>query len=284
MQTASKTSEVREAVAEARKAGRTISLALTMGALHEGHLSLIRQARRDTGLVVVSVFVNPTQFGANEDFNEYPRSLDRDAELAERAGADLVFAPGVCAMYGKGFSASVTVGGLTNVLEGKHRPGHFDGVCVICCKLFNLVQPDVAYFGQKDFQQSLVVRRMVCDLDMPLEIRVLPIVREPDGLAMSSRNVRLSEEERKQACCLSRALRGAQEAFAAGERNAGALRHIMKEEIRKAPLAKTDYVSVACPESLAELDAIEYEAVALLAVRFGSTRLIDNAMLAPAAT
>lgn len=251
----------------------------TMGALHEGHLSLVRRARRETAFVAVSVFVNPTQFGPGEDFEKYPRDLERDAALAQEAGADLLFAPSAVEMYPDGPTTTVRVSGPADRLEGGRRPGHFDGVCLVCCKLFNIVQPDAAFFGRKDYQQCLVVRRMVRDLDMPLEVRVCPTVREPDGLAMSSRNQYLSPEERRQAACLHRALQAAQDAASQGERDAEALRRLMRRLIADAPLAEMDYVSVADAETLAELESVQGEAVALLAVRFGGARLIDNEAL-----
>ena len=272
---------LREAVRAARRDGEVVALVPTMGALHEGHLSLVRHAREETDFVVVSVFVNPTQFGPNEDLDEYPRDLERDAELVAAAGADVVFAPDVQTMYPEGCSTVVSESACSARLEGERRPGHFDGVCAVCSKLFNLVQPDIAYFGHKDYQQTLVLRRMVRDLHMPIEVRVLPTVREADGLALSSRNQYLSEEERRQALSLHRALVAAREAFARGERNAEALRRLIRETIAAEPLAEIQYVSVAHPDTLDELDEITGEAVALVAVRIGEPVLIDNVRLAP---
>jgi len=268
--------ELREAVAGARAVGKRIGFVPTMGALHEGHLSLVRRAREENDFLVISIFVNTTQFGPNEDLDSYPRDLEGDTAKSREIGVDVIFAPTAAEMYPEGFSTRICQTGLADVLEGAHRPGHFDGVCTVCAKLFNLVQAGKAYFGRKDYQQSLIVRRMVRDLDFPLEIRVLPTVREEDGLAMSSRNQYLNPEERRQAPSLYRALKRAREAFHAGERKASTLRGMMEEEIRQAPLAKIDYVAIADAESLASLDTIETDAVALLAVRIGGTRLIDN--------
>ena len=273
--------DLRAAVAGARQQGKTVGFFPTMGALHGGHLSLMQAARADTDFVVVSIFVNPTQFAPTEDLDRYPRCLDRDAELAESVGVDLIFAPSTEAMYPPDASTHITEDALARVLEGEHRPSHFGGVCTICAKLFNLVQADAAYFGQKDFQQALIIRRMVRDLNIPLEVRVMPIVREPDGLAMSSRNAYLTPEQRTQALCLSRALGRAKELFAQGERDAGTLRRAMEETIQREALARIDYVAIADAESLEPLDQIGAPAAALLAVRIGDVRLIDNALLTP---
>ena len=275
--------ELRDIVRAARADGRAIGFVPTMGALHEGHLSLVRHARDATGFVVVSVFVNPTQFGPDEDLETYPRDLERDADLLEATGADVVFAPDVRTMYAADASTTVTESKVASRLEGARRPDHFDGVCTVCCILFNIVQPDVAFFGHKDFQQTLVIRRMVRDLHLPIEVRVLPTVREADGLAMSSRNAYLNEEQRRQALSLHGALKAAQEAFAEGERDAEVLRRRMRDIVAAQPLAKIRYVSVSHPETLEELDRIAGEAMALLAVRVGEPTLIDNARLAPGA-
>jgi pantoate--beta-alanine ligase len=256
-----------------------VGLVPTMGALHDGHLSLIRRARRDCALVVVSVFVNPTQFGAQEDLGAYPRDLARDVSLAEQAGADLVWAPEVEEMYPEGFQTWVQVESLSQPLEGMRRPGHFRGVTTVVAKLFNAVQPQRAYFGQKDAQQAVVVRRMVQDLDFPLEVVVCPTVREPDGLAMSSRNAYLNPEERQAAPVLHRALSAAAEAFVAGEREAEALRRTMEEILAGEPLARPQYVSAADPDSLEELHGPVERALLSLAVHIGTTRLIDNLIL-----
>jgi pantoate--beta-alanine ligase len=256
-----------------------VGLVPTMGALHDGHLSLIRRARRDCASVVVSVFVNPTQFGAQEDLGAYPRDLARDVSLAEQAGADLVWAPEVEEMYPEGFQTWVQVESLSQPLEGMRRPGHFRGVTTVVAKLFNAVQPQRAYFGQKDAQQAVVVRRMVQDLDFPLEVVVCPTVREPDGLAMSSRNAYLNPEERQAAPVLHRALSAAAEAFVAGEREAEALRRTMEEILAGEPLARPQYVSAADPDSLEELHGPVERALLSLAVHIGTTRLIDNLIL-----
>ncbi len=251
----------------------------TMGYLHEGHLSLVRAAGRDNPNVVVSIFVNPTQFGPGEDFERYPRDEERDLSLLHGEQVDVVFMPSVEEMYPEGASTFVEVEGITDVLEGAHRPGHFRGVTTIVAKLFNIVQPARAYFGQKDAQQLAVVRKMMRDLRRDIEIVGLPIVREPDGLALSSRNAYLSPEERQAALVLSRALSKAEQLFAAGERNAEALRAAMRELIGAEPLARVDYVSVADPETLRELDRVKSGALVSLAARIGNTRLIDNVTL-----
>jgi pantoate--beta-alanine ligase len=252
----------------------------TMGYLHEGHRSLMDAARRECGSLAVSIFVNPTQFGPNEDFERYPRNESGDLALCEAAGADVVFLPPVEEMYPPGASTTVRVAGLTEVLEGAHRPGHFDGVTTIVAKLFGVVQPDRAYFGRKDGQQLLVIRKLVRDLDLPIEIVGCPTVREADGLAKSSRNVYLSADERAQALSLSRGLRMAETAFADGMRDADELRAIVRREIEAQPLARIDYVSLADAATLAEVaGAVTRPAMLSLAVRFGATRLIDNTLL-----
>ena len=271
--------ELRRVVADARRAGRTVGLVPTMGALHEGHLSLVRAARRETDLVIVTVFVNPTQFGAGEDYEQYPRTLETDVTAAESAGADVVFAPSAEFMYPEGYATHVVQHRLTEVLCGASRPSHFQGVCTVVAKLFNLTQPDVAWFGRKDYQQSVVIRRMAKDLDFPVEIRVCPIVREPDGLAISSRNQYLSESERRQALCLHRALERARELVGSGERRSSVLLDAMRAEIGKSPDARADYVEVVDPETLRAVETIAGGAVAVLAVRFPGARLIDNAIL-----
>jgi len=270
--------EVRRAVREARAQGKTVGLVPTMGALHEGHLSLMRAARKETGFVVASIFVNPTQFGPNEDFNRYPRAMDADARLCEGVGVDLIFAPDGRAMYPEGFVTYVVQGKLTDGLCGPHRPGHFRGVTTVVTKLFNIVQPDVAYFGQKDYQQAAMIRRMVRDLDMPIEVRVMPTVREGDGLAMSSRNRYLSPAERERALCLSRALTEAKKLADAGERSTAALLDAMNRIVRPA-VDKVDYISIVHSETLRAVSDISQGAVAALAIWIGKTRLIDNMIL-----
>lgn len=255
----------------------------TMGYLHEGHLSLVRAARRRDDHVVVSVFVNPTQFGPGEDFARYPRDTERDLAMLRDERVDAVFLPSVEELYPEGDATFVDVAGVTEQLEGAHRPGHFRGVATVVTKLLNIIQPRRAYFGRKDAQQLVVVRRLVRDLRIGTEVVGLPTVREPDGLAMSSRNAYLSPPERVAATALDRALRAAEERFAAGERDAERLRETMRAVLDAEPLAQADYVSVADAETLRELERIERSALASLAVRIGATRLIDNTSLPPEA-
>jgi pantoate--beta-alanine ligase len=270
-------------IAEARAVRRALpgtwGFVPTMGYLHEGHLSLVRRARAENDRVAVSVFVNPTQFGPHEDYARYPRDLERDLRLLEPLGVDLVFVPSVEEMYPPGFQTWVIVEEVSRPLEGASRPGHFRGVATVVAKLFNILQPDRAYFGQKDAQQTVVIRRMVQDLNIPVEIVICPTVREPDGLAMSSRNTYLNPEERRAATVLFRALQAAKARYEAGERDAERLREAMREVIRAEPLARIDYVSVAHPETLQELERVEGPALLSLAVYIGTTRLIDNLML-----
>jgi pantoate--beta-alanine ligase len=279
--------KVLETIAALRawRAENPVSLGLvpTMGALHEGHIALVRRARAENERVGVSIFVNPTQFAANEDLARYPRDLPRDLRLLEEAGVDAILAPQPAEIYPPGFSTWVNVEGVTEVLEGARRPGHFRGVATVVCKLFGIFQPTRAYFGQKDAQQCVVVRRMARDLNLPLDVVICPTERADDGLALSSRNVYLSPEQRAAAPVLSRALREAERRFAAGERDAGALRAAMQQLIAAEPLARVDYVSVADADTLAELEQIDGPALASLAVYFGATRLIDNAFLQLAA-
>lgn len=263
-----------------RAATGTWGLVPTMGYLHAGHISLVQRAREENDHVAVSIFVNPTQFGPQEDLARYPRDLKRDLELLEAEGVDLVFAPEVPEMYPAGFQTYVDVTEVTRPLEGASRPGHFRGVATVVLKLFNIVQPDRAYFGQKDAQQAVVVGRMTRDLDLPLEIVICPIAREVDGLALSSRNVYLSSRERLAATVLSRALRAAGERYAAGERGGDALRAAMSAVLAAEPLARPEYVSAADPETLAELERAENGVLLSMAVRIGTTRLIDNVLLA----
>jgi len=248
----------------------------TMGALHEGHLSLVQRARADDDTVVVSIFVNPAQFGPSEDYARYPRDPDRDLALLRDVGTDLVFMPPVEEIYPQGFDTYVEVGKLAQVLEGASRPGHFRGVATVVAKLFNIVQPHRAYFGQKDAQQLAVIRRLTRDLGLPVEVVGLPTVREPDGLAMSSRNAFLSPEERKAALVLYRSLEAAQELWRSGVRDASLIRQRMGELLAGEPLARVDYVSVADAETLEELETVDRPALVSLAVRIGKTRLIDN--------
>jgi pantoate--beta-alanine ligase len=270
---------MRASAEDQRRDGQRIAVVPTMGFLHEGHLSLIREARRRADLVVMTLFVNPTQFGANEDLARYPRDEAGDVIKARAAGADLVFAPETAAMYLPGSQTTIAVPGLAAPLCGASRPGHFAGVATIVCKLFHLTQPHVAIFGSKDFQQLAVIRRMVRDLDFDIDIVGMPIVREPDGLAMSSRNAYLSADERAQALSLSAGLRAAQRSFAAGERSAAALVAIARAPIDRAPLAELDYLELRDAETLAEVSSVARPAVLAVAARLGATRLIDNAVL-----
>ncbi len=258
-----------------------LGLVPTMGFLHEGHLSLVRRAKAECGRAAVSIFVNPTQFGPTEDLASYPRDLAADLAALEGVGCDLVWTPGMGDVYPPGFATYVEVGGVTEVLEGARRPGHFRGVATVVAILLNAVRPTRAYFGQKDAQQTVVLRRMIEDLALPVEMIVAPTVREPDGLAMSSRNSYLEPEQRAAAVVLYRALQAVKAAWEAGERDGDRLRAAMTGVLAAEPLADVDYVSVADPRHLTELDTVDPAAGALasLAVRIGRTRLIDNAML-----
>jgi pantoate--beta-alanine ligase len=273
--------EMQRMVEECRRAGKSIGLVPTMGALHDGHLSLIRRCRAENDVVLMSLFVNPTQFNRKDDLDRYPRDLDRDARLARSGGVDAIFSPAAEGMYPTGFVTYVSVERLTDRWEGAARPGHFRGVATVCTKLFTICRPHRAYFGQKDFQQSLVVRRLVVDLNLGLDIVVLPTVRESDGLALSSRNVLLNPEQRRQATILSQALFQAQATFEAGERDSTQLRTAIEAKIRSMPLAKLEYVGVCDPDSLEPLTQITGRAVALVSASFGETRLIDNILLEP---
>ena len=262
-----------------RQLAEPVGFVPTMGYLHEGHLSLARQARAENPSVVVSIFVNPTQFGPEEDLNSYPRDTQRDLALLEKEGTDVVFLPSQAEMYPEGFDSWVEVGGVTERLEGACRSGHFRGVATVVAKLFDIVQPTRAYFGQKDAQQAVVIKKMVADLTMNLEVVALPTVREPDGLAMSSRNTYLNPDERQAALVLYQSLTLAQELYTRGERDAERIRQEMIALIQKQPLASIDYVSVANAETLDELDKVKPPALVSLAVRIGRTRLIDNVVL-----
>lgn len=273
--------ELREALATARRQGKRIGLVTTMGALHEGHLSLVRAARAECDVTVVSIFVNPTQFGPNEDFAKYPRTLDADLALLAGCGTDLAFAPAPEEVYRPGHATSVDPGRVAEPLEGSFRPGHFRGVATVVLKLLNMVQPDMAFFGQKDYQQSLVIRRIVNDLNVPTTIRVCPTIREPDGLAMSSRNRYLSPSARQDALVLSKCLDLAARLVADGQRNADAVAAKMRGLIEQVADARIDYVALADPETLEPVRSIAGPTMALLAVRIGPTRLIDNRLLTP---
>ncbi len=280
MQTTDNLEELRK-----RRAGmkKPFGLVPTMGALHKGHASLVRRAREECGGVGVSIFVNPSQFSAGEDFGKYPRTLQKDLDLLQSLGVDLVYVPAADSVYPAGYQTWIEVTDLSAPLEGRCRPGHFRGVATIVAKLFNSFQPDKAYFGQKDAQQVAVLKRMVRDLDFPVEIVVCPTVREPDGLALSSRNSYLNAEERRAATVLYRALTEAKNCYENGERNADRLRDRMRAVIRSEPLAEEQYVSVSDPETLREIDVMERDALFSMAVRIGNTRLIDNLLVeAPA--
>ncbi len=259
-----------------------VGLVPTMGALHEGHLSLVRRAREECASVIASLFVNPTQFGPNEDLARYPRDEERDARLFVENGVDLLFAPSVEEIYPPGHATTVSVGRLSERLEGRHRHGHLEGVATVVTVLLSIVAPDRAYFGEKDAQQLAVIRRLVRDLALPVEVVGCPTVRDPDGLALSSRNVYLSAEERWQALALSAGLAAAQAAFEDGVRDAETLRRIVRDRVEAQPLAQADYVSLADAGTLDELDGeLRGDALLSLAVRVGATRLIDNVTLRP---
>ncbi|MBM3144809.1 MAG: pantoate--beta-alanine ligase [Chloroflexi bacterium] len=276
MKTVNTISELRAARAELPE---PVGIVPTMGFLHEGHLSLARRARHECASVVATIFVNPTQFAPEEDLDAYPRDLDRDLALLEGAGVDLVWTPTPDVMYPPNFQTWVIVEDLTRVLEGASRPTHFRGVATVVAMLFNGVQPQRAYFGQKDAQQAVVVQRMVQDLNYPIEVVVCPIVREADGLAMSSRNTYLNPDQRQAATVLSRSLKAAKLAFHAGERDADALRAIVAEVVASEPLAQLEYISCAHPETLQELDGSIENGLLSMAVRVGRTRLIDNLVI-----
>lgn len=271
--------EVKEAVKSWRAAGETVSLVPTMGFLHNGHKSLMDRAKSENDRVVVSVFVNPIQFGPNEDFNTYPRDLEHDKAVCESAGVDLIFNPEADEMYSPEFCSFVGMSVLTEDLCGKSRPTHFQGVCTVVSKLFNIVTPDRAYFGEKDAQQLAIIKRMVIDLNMNVEVIGCPIVREEDGLAMSSRNTYLSEDERKAALVLSKTLNLGEELAKQGVTDASQLLSRMKENIEKEPLAKIDYVEAVNVLTMKPVEKITESTLVAMAVRIGATRLIDNRMI-----
>jgi len=264
-----------------RSRGGRLGLVPTMGALHEGHLSLIRAAKAKSDVVASSIFVNPTQFGPNEDFSRYPRDLEKDLALLERDGVDLVFVPSVEEMYPQQSVTWVAVEGLSDRLCGKSRPGHFRGVATVVAKLFNIVEPDIAFFGQKDAAQVAIIRRMVRDLNMPVQIEVCPIVREPDGLAMSSRNAYLSPEQRQDALVLFRSLLRVRELFADGERNPAILIKAAKNVLSGSSAVRLDYFEIVDPDELTPLALINQPALVAVAAFVGNTRLIDNIVLEP---
>ena len=262
------------------EAAKPVGLVPTMGSLHGGHLSLVDQARADNGTVAVSIFVNPTQFGDQNDLSQYPRNLESDLDMLRQHGVDLVYTPSVQEVYPDGFDTWVNVGPIADKLEGLHRPGHFRGVATVVSKLFNVMRPDRAYFGQKDCQQALVIQKLVKDLDMTVEVVVMPTIREPDGLAMSSRNSQLSLDDRKSASVVYRALYHAYEHWAEGERNADNLKGAAKRILLTEPNVRSiDYVSVASMSTLDEVDLVADRAILSTAVEMGSVRLIDNVIL-----
>jgi pantoate--beta-alanine ligase len=281
---------VQKKIVAVRKQGKLVGVVPTMGALHEGHLSLVHHAKRDTDFVVVTIFVNPTQFSPHEDFDKYPRSLEKDLELLRELDVDLVFTPTNEIMYPAGYDTFIEVVELAKRFEGTFRPTHYRGVATVVLKLLHITMVDIAFFGQKDYQQCCVIKKMVADLNVPVKITVCPTVREPDGLAMSSRNRYLMPEERAQALVLSRSLKLAQELVDDGMTNTNDICRMMREEVETSPLAQIDYIAIADPTTLDESASIPAipkshtsgdlpRAVALLAVRFGTTRLIDNALL-----
>jgi pantoate--beta-alanine ligase len=264
-----------------RKSGKCLGLVPTMGALHEGHLSLVRAAREESDAVAVSIFVNPTQFGPHEDFSKYPRNLESDSRMLEQEHVDVIFAPSVNDMYPAGALTWVTVEGMSDRLCGKSRPGHFRGVTTVVSKLFHIIEPDVAFFGQKDAAQVAIIRRMVRDLKMRVEIEICPITRESDGLALSSRNAYLNPEERKSALILHRSLRRAQTLFEGGERTPAKLIEAGKQEFGSEPKARLDYFEIVDPDSLEQATTIATRALIAVAAFIGNTRLIDNIIVDP---
>ena len=279
MQVITNTEDTRAASRAARGAGKRIGFVPTMGALHDGHLSLVRAARASCDVVVASIFVNPTQFGPTEDLAKYPRSFERDRDLLEQEGVDVIFAPSVEEMYPAGAVTWVTVEGLSEKLDGRSRPGHFRGVTTIVSKLFHIVEPDAAFFGQKDAAQVAIIRRMVRDLNLPVEIVVCPIVREPDGLALSSRNAYLDPEQRKKALVLHRSLMRVQEAIRSGEKQSRKLIEVGRTEFANEPSLRLDYFDIVDSETLDSVENVSRGALVAVAAYVGSTRLIDNLLL-----
>jgi len=279
MKIITKIAELKAEIKALKSNGKIIGLVPTMGCLHEGHLSLVRSSVKKADCTVVSIFVNPTQFSPNEDFREYPRDLKNDSEILEREGVDYLFIPEASAMYPEGFKTYIEVHDLQDKLCGRSRPGHFRGVYTVVLKLFNIVDPDVSFFGQKDAQQAIVLKRMVKDLDLDVNIEILPIIREKDGLALSSRNTYLDPEQRKAALCLSKSLREADEMFKNGERKSARIIRSMEEIIKSEALAKIDYVRIVDLNNLDPLARIEKEALIAVAVFIGKNRLIDNTVI-----
>jgi pantoate--beta-alanine ligase len=264
---------------QAQQRGARVGFVPTMGALHAGHLSLIQAAREECDFVVASIFVNPTQFGPNEDFTKYPRNAEADLKMCAEAGVDVVFQPAVETIYPAGYATFVDVTGLSEVLEGKFRPGHFRGVATVVLKLFNIVPADCAYFGQKDYQQQTIIRRMCAELSLPIEIRVCPTVREPDGLALSSRNVYLNPEERRSALALLRSLNLAKELISSGRKDLANVRQEMFKLLTDTPRVRAEYATLVHPETLDEISDVLPKFVAIVAARVGTTRLIDNLII-----
>jgi pantoate--beta-alanine ligase len=271
--------ELRQAVMDARKRGQTVGLVPTMGALHDGHLSLVDAARAECDLSVATIFVNPTQFAPNEDFRQYPRELTRDLSLLAGRGCDIVFVPTNESVYRPNHATYIDVGPIGNVLEGEFRPTHFRGVATVVMKLFQMAPADRAYFGRKDYQQTLVVRQMVADLNVPIEIRVCPIVREPEGLAMSSRNRYLTPDERRRALVLSRSLRLAEDLVASGERNASVVREKITQEFNSADGVELQYIAIVADGTITPVASIDGPTTIALAATIGKTRLIDNTLV-----
>ncbi len=271
--------EMQDAMNREKSLGKTIGFVPTMGFLHQGHLSLVRESLKKAEVTVVSIFVNPTQFGPQEDFKDYPRDIHRDSEILEKEGVDYLFAPRNEVMYPEGYKTYVEVSGLQDKLCGRSRPGHFRGVCTVVLKLFNIVEPDFAFFGQKDAQQAIILKRMAADLNLKVKVEALPIVREEDGLALSSRNTYLSQEERRAALILSKSLGEARQIVENGERDAGRVTNRIREMIGREPLARIDYVEIVDIANLDPVNNIEKEALAALAVFVGKVRLIDNTIL-----
>lgn len=276
MQTVKSTDELKTAVSNARKEGKTIGFVPTMGALHRGHISLVERSKRDTGFTVVSIFVNPTQFGPGEDYNKYPRDIEKDSGLLEQAGADILFFPEKSEMYPEGFSTWVEPGEPAKILEGERRPGHFRGVCTVVLKLFERVNPDAAFFGQKDAQQFAVLDRMVIDFNMPVQMVECPIVRDDDGLALSSRNAYLNETERKAAVIYHKALLKASELIEKGERKSKVIIENIQKKVETEPLARLDYADIVQAGAFTRVSDIEGTIYILIAGFMGTTRLIDN--------
>jgi pantoate--beta-alanine ligase len=264
---------------ELKRKGKSIGFVPTMGALHTGHLSLIKQARKENDIVVTSIFVNPAQFGPGEDYLRYPRDLKTDAALCKKEGVDIIFYPGVGQMYPEGYKTYVVVEKLSNVLCGRFRPGHFRGVATIVTKLFNIVQPDVAYFGQKDAQQAVIMQRMARDLDMPVKIKVMPIIRDTDGLALSSRNTYLNIQERKDAIVLYEALKKAEAMIIQGVTDSSKIKLAMRRIIRRKKSARIQYIEIVDPDELNSVKKIKDKVLIALAVYIGKTRLIDNIII-----